>query len=141
MIFMLDTNICICLLNRSTGYENILSRINCVEYKQVVISSLTLKKLKYSIAKSVKKEANRIKLGYFLYQFERLPFDVEAISCYGDIRIQLESIGTPIRPLDTLIAAHAPSLSTTIVTNDEYNKRAYESSAVLRKTEINSEFK
>lgn len=118
MIFMLDTNICICLLNRRTGYENILARIDGLAYEQVVISSLTLAELKYGIAKSVKKEANRIKLGYFLHQFECLPFDAEAASCYGDIRIQLESRGTPIGPLDTLIAAHTLSLAATIVTNN-----------------------
>ncbi len=118
MIFMLDTNICICLLNRRTGYENILARIDGLAYEQVVISSLTLAELKYGIAKSVKKEANRIKLVYFLYQFECLPFDAEAASYYGDIRIQLESRGTPIGPLDTLIAAHTLSLAATIVTNN-----------------------
>ena len=74
--------------------------------------------MKYSIAKSVKKEADRIKLSYFLYQFECLPFDAEATSCYGDLRVQLESGGTPIGPLDTLIAAHALSLAATIVTNN-----------------------
>lgn len=118
MIFMLDTNICICLLNRRTGYENILARIDGLAYDQVIISSLTLAELKYGIAKSVKKEANRIKLVYFLYQFECLPFDAEAASYYGDIRIQLESRGTPIGPLDTLIAAHTLSLAATIVTNN-----------------------
>lgn len=118
MIFMLDTNICICLLNRRTGYENILARIDGLAYDQVIISSLTLAELKYGIAKSVKKEANRIKLVYFLYQFECLPFDAEAASCYGDFRIQLESRGTPIGPLDTLIAAHTLSLAATIVTNN-----------------------
>ena len=118
MIFMLDTNICICLLNRRTGYENILARIDGLAYEQVVISSLTLAELNYSIAKSVKKEANRIKLGYFLYQFECLPFDAEAASYYGDIRVRLEPRGMPIGPLDTLIAAHALSLAATIVTNN-----------------------
>lgn len=118
MIYMLDTNICICLLNRRTGYENILARIDGLAYEQVVISSLTLAELKYGIAKSVRKEANRIKLGYFLYQFECLTFDAEVTSCYGDIRIQLESRGTPIGPLDTLIAAHALSLAATMVTNN-----------------------
>ncbi len=118
MIFMPDTNTCICLLNRRTRFENILARIDGLAYEQVVISSLTLAELKYGIAKSVKKEANRIKLGYFLYQFECLPFDVEATSCHGDIRIQLESRGIPIGPLDTLIAAHALSLGATIVTNN-----------------------
>jgi tRNA(fMet)-specific endonuclease VapC len=118
MIFMLDTNICIYLLNRRTGYEKILARIDGLSYQEVVISSLTLAELKYGIAKSVKKEANRTKLEYFLYQFECLPFDAEATSCYGDVRIQLESKGTPIGPLDTLIAAHALSLDATLVTNN-----------------------
>jgi len=79
---------------------------------------ITLGELKYGIANSVKKEANRTKLGYFLYQFECLPFDAEATSCYGDIRVQLESRGTPIGPLDTLIVAHALSLAATMVTNN-----------------------
>jgi len=82
-----------------------------------------LAELKYGIAKSIKKEANRIKLEYFLYQFECLPFDAEATSCYGDIRVQLESRGTPIGPLDTLIAAHALCLSATVVTS---NAREFE---------------
>jgi tRNA(fMet)-specific endonuclease VapC len=101
MIFMLDANASIYLLNRRTGFEKILARIDGLAYEQVVISSLTLAELKYGIAKSVKKEANRIKLGYFLYQFECLPVDAEATSCYEDVRFQLESRGTPITPLDT----------------------------------------
>jgi tRNA(fMet)-specific endonuclease VapC len=118
MIFMLDTNICIYLLNRRTGFEKILARIDGLAYQDVVISALTLAELKYGIAKSVRKESNRIKLGYFLHQFECLPFAAEATSCYGDIRTQLEARGTPIGPLDTLIAAHALSLGATLVTND-----------------------
>jgi tRNA(fMet)-specific endonuclease VapC len=118
MIFMLDTNICIYLLNRRTGYENILARIDGLNYQQAVISSITLAELKYGIVKSVKKEANRTKLDYFLYQFECLPFNTETTSCYGEVRSQLESKGTPIGPLDTLIAAHALSLAATLVTNN-----------------------
>lgn len=64
MIYMLDTNLGICLLNRSTGYGNILARIDGLAYEQLVISSLRLAELKYGIVKSVKKEANRIKLEY-----------------------------------------------------------------------------
>jgi tRNA(fMet)-specific endonuclease VapC len=117
-MFMLDTNICICLLNRRTGYENILARIDGLAYEQVVISSITLAELRYGIAKSVKKEANRTKLDFFLHQFECLPFDAETTACYGEIRTQLEAKGTPIGPLDMLIAAHALSLTATIVTNN-----------------------
>lgn len=118
MTFMIDTNVCIHLLNRSTGYKNIISKINGKPYEQVVISSITLAELKYGIAKSVKKESNRTKLEFFLFHFECLPFDAETTTCYGIIRSQLETRGTPIGPLDMLIAAHALSLSATIVTNN-----------------------
>ena len=70
MTFMLDTNVCICLLNRSSGYQKILARLDGLLTEQVVISSITLAELKYGIAKSVKKEANRTKLEFFLYQFD-----------------------------------------------------------------------
>ena len=37
---------------------------------------------------------------------------------YGKIRTYLEKKGTPIGPLDTLIAAHAKSLNVILVTNN-----------------------
>ena len=46
------------------------------------------------------------------------PLGMDIESCYGDIRIQLESRGTPIVPPDTLIAAYALSLTAIIVTNN-----------------------
>jgi tRNA(fMet)-specific endonuclease VapC len=117
-MFMLDTDICICLLNRRPGYEDILARIDGMAYEQVVISAITLAELKYGIAKSVKKAANRTKLDFFLHQFECLPFDVDATACYGNIRAQLEAQGIPIGPLDMLIAAHAQSVGAIVVTNN-----------------------
>ncbi|HET7117314.1 MAG TPA: PIN domain-containing protein [Hanamia sp.] len=38
---------------------------------------------------------------------------------YGRIRTDLENAGTPIGPLDTMIAAHAKRLKLTLVTNNE----------------------
>ncbi len=43
--------------------------------------------------------------------------DISA-ECYGHVRATLESAGTPIGPLDTLIAGHALSISATVVTNN-----------------------
>ncbi len=117
-MFMLDTNICIYLLNRRTGYETILARLDGLAHEQVVISAISLAELRYGIAKSVKKEANRMKLDFFLHQFECVPFDSEIAAAYGEIRTQLELLGTPIGPLDMLIAAHALQLKATIVTNN-----------------------
>jgi tRNA(fMet)-specific endonuclease VapC len=117
-MYLLDTNICIYLLNRKSGYEHILSRIDGLAYEQVAISAITLAELSYGIAKSVKKAANRMKLDYFLHQFDCLPFDSEIANAYGEIRTRLILQGTPIGPLDMLIAAHALQLKATIVTNN-----------------------
>lgn len=117
-MYLLDTNICIYLLNRRSGYENILARVDGLTYEQVAISAITLAELRYGIAKSVKKAANRMKLDYFLHQFECLPFDSEIANAYGEIRTRLELQGTPIGPLDMLIAAHSLQLQTTLVTNN-----------------------
>ena len=45
-------------------------------------------------------------------------FDTDAADCYGKIRADLEKKGTPIGPLDMMIAGHAQSLDLTIVTNN-----------------------
>ena len=54
----------------------------------------------------------------FLANMEILGFDVEAADCYGKIRAGLEKKGTPIGPLDMMIAGHAQSLGYTVVTNN-----------------------
>lgn len=41
---------------------------------------------------------------------EILSFDVNAAESYGEIRAELERKGTPIGPLDMMIAGHAKSL-------------------------------
>ena len=54
----------------------------------------------------------------FLLPLTIYPFDYEASKIYGYLRAALEQRGTPIGPLDTLIAAHALSLGATLVTNN-----------------------
>lgn len=47
-----------------------------------------------------------------------LPFGAAAASKYGEIRTYLQHSGTPIGPLDMLIAAHARSEDMILVTNN-----------------------
>ena len=47
-----------------------------------------------------------------------VPFDEAAAHSYGMIRAVLEVRGSPIGPLDTLIAGHAHSLGWTLVTHN-----------------------
>lgn len=44
-------------------------------------------------------------------------FDSLAAESYGKVRADLEKKGTPIGPLDMMIAGHAKSLGYTVVTN------------------------
>jgi tRNA(fMet)-specific endonuclease VapC len=55
----------------------------------------------------------------FCAPLEILPFDSFAASVYGTTRAALEQAGTPIGPLDTLIAAHALALKAILVTNNQ----------------------
>jgi tRNA(fMet)-specific endonuclease VapC len=47
-----------------------------------------------------------------------LSFGVEATRIYGESRTRLERSGKPIGPLDQMIAAHALSENTVLVTNN-----------------------
>ena len=56
------------------------------------------------------------RLEAFLKLFAIADFNLDAALHYADIRAALEAAGTPIGPLDLLIAAQARSLGATLVT-------------------------
>ena len=116
--YLLDTDTCIYLINRRAGHERLLSHFEKLEYGDVLISSITAAELEYGIAKSRRGAENRNRYGLFVARFEISPFDERAASVYGLLRAALESGGTPIGPLDTLIAAHALSLNATLITGN-----------------------
>jgi tRNA(fMet)-specific endonuclease VapC len=60
----------------------------------------------------------RSRLEAFLGLFEIEPFDAAAGEAYGEIRSHLEKAGTPIGPMDLLIAAHARSAGATLLTSN-----------------------
>ena len=65
----------------------------------------------------------------FLAPLSIVPFEGSAASEYGKIRAGLQSKGTPIGPLDMLIAAHARAEAMVLVTN---NVREFERVPGLR---------
>jgi tRNA(fMet)-specific endonuclease VapC len=85
---------------------------------EVGVSSVTVAELHYGAEKSSRPEQNLEALGRFLLPLEVLAFGQEAAAAYGRVRAALEEAGTPIGPLDTLIAAHAVSVGVTLVTNN-----------------------
>ena len=72
----------------------------------------------HGVEKSQAIEKNRVALALLLANIEILSFDSLAAESYGKIRADLEKAGTPIGPLDMMIAGHAKSLEYTVVTNN-----------------------
>ena len=54
----------------------------------------------------------------FFRRVDVLPFDRAVAAAYGLLRADLERAGTPVAPLDLLIASHALSADATLVTSD-----------------------
>lgn len=82
------------------------------------VSSVTAAELYFGARKSRRPSQNGRALTQFLLPLTVTGFGESAASTYGHVRAALEESGTPIGPLDTLIAAHALSLGVTLVTNN-----------------------
>ena len=116
MRYMLDTNICIYVIKHKP--ETVFQKLQNINPEDVCISSVTYAELVHGVEKSAAVEKNRLALSMLLANIEILDFNVDAADCYGKIRAALEKKGTPIGPLDMMIAAHAQSLGYTVVTNN-----------------------
>lgn len=114
--FLLDTNICIAIIKKAP--QSALTRLQQCTPGQIAISAITLAELEYGVNKSAAKEKNQNALEAFCMALEILNFDENSAKTYGEIRADLERKGTPIEPLDTLIAAQAIAHKLTLVSNN-----------------------
>ena len=115
-MILLDTNMCIYIMNRRPVH--VVERFR--EYKpgDIGVTSITVAELQFGVFKSSQIERNRNALIRFLAPLEILPFLSEAAEHYGQIKAQLRSNGLMIGELDCLIAAQALSLKLPLVTNN-----------------------
>ena len=122
MKYMLDTNICIYCIKKKP--PEVLNKFLQCNPDDICISSITYSELMHGIEKSQAVEKNRLALALFLSPIQILSFDVEAAEAYGKIRADLEKRGTPIGPMDMLIAGHAKAEKLVLVTNNtrEFNR-------------------
>lgn len=116
MNYMLDTNICIYAMKKKP--ERVLKRLREELNGGICISSITLAELEYGMKRSSDPIRNERALLRFLAPLSVLPFGAAAASEYGEIRAYLQSQGTPIRPLDMLIAGHAKAEHLILATNN-----------------------
>jgi tRNA(fMet)-specific endonuclease VapC len=116
MRFMLDTNICICIIKKNPPQA--AERVLALRPFEIGISSVTLAELEYGVAKSTAAGRNREALTGFLAPLEIAPFDDFAAIHYGEIRAHLENSGLSIGAMDLMIASHARSLDVILVSNN-----------------------
>jgi tRNA(fMet)-specific endonuclease VapC len=115
--YMLDTNICIYLIKKKP--EQLVQRIRNSLKLGIGISVITLAELEYGVQKSQYTDKNAVNLLRFLVPFELMPFTAAAAREYGILRADLERKGSIIGNMDMLIAAHALSAHTILVTTNE----------------------
>lgn len=116
MTYMLDTNICIYAMKNRP--EQVLQRFRKELDTGICISSITLAELEYGMKHSSNPAKNERSLLKFLLPLSILPFGAAAASEYGEIRAYLQKRGTPIGPMDMLIAGHARAEDLILVTNN-----------------------
>ena len=117
MKYLLDTNTCIYIINKKP--PSAVNRIRSKHPDEVSISTITIAELEYGVYRSTCADRNRIALLQFLVPFTIIDFDQSAAAVYGSVRASLETKGSPIGPMDLLIAAQALSQQLILVTNNE----------------------
>ena len=115
MMYLLDTNICIYVINHKP--QQVFERFRQYQLGQLAVSSITASELAFGVEKSGS-ERNKRALKKFLSPLEILPYDEQAVWHYAQLRHDLQSKGQTIGSLDMLIAAHALALDVVLVTNN-----------------------
>jgi len=122
MRYMLDTNICIHLIQRQP--PEVMARFGQLMRGDVVMSAVTLAELRHGVERNPElKTAADSALGQLLTFIPALPFDSDSAISYGILAAAIRDRKRDA--LDRLIAAHAISLDVTLVTNNETDFRDY----------------
>ncbi len=116
MIYLLDTNVCIHLLNQR--HTAIVQRLRQHNPADIALCSIVKAELLYGAQRSQRREANLHTLRTFFAPLSSLPFDDKAAEHYGQIRADLLAQGQPIGPNDFLIAAIARAHDATLITHN-----------------------
>lgn len=116
MTYLLDTNICVPLVNGSDRAlrEHLLSR----RPDEVVLCSVVKAELFFGARNSQRAAENLDRLQRFCEAFQSLPFDDDAAHQYGALRALLRREGRPIGANDMLIASIALAAKVTLVTRN-----------------------
>lgn len=116
MAFLLDTDTCIYALKQD---PSVLEQLLSKSREEVMASVITEAELRTGAAKSSSPIKTLRLVENFLHPLAIADFTSEDAIAYAQVRAKLERAGTPIGPLDTLIASQAVARKLTLVSNNE----------------------
>jgi len=114
-LYLLDTNTLIYFFK---GIGNVAKVLLSKSPKDIAISTIALYELEVGIAKSNNPEKRKKQLKSFVSRISVLPFALKDAALAATIRAALENQGTPIGPLDNLIAGAALCSNAILVTHN-----------------------
>ena len=119
--YLLDTNIWVYIMNNR--HPEVRQRFALLPPASVVLSPVVLGELHAGWRKSGRAAANQALLQQYTRGAALEALDAEVAFHYGDIRAELEQLGTPIGGNDLWIAAQARAIDCVVVT---HNSREFE---------------
>lgn len=99
--------------------QSVLGRLLSKSREEIALSVITEGELRTGAAKSSSPIKTLRLIENFLRPLTIIDFTSEDAVAYAQVRAKLERAGTPIGPLDTLIASQAVSRKLTLVSNNE----------------------
>jgi tRNA(fMet)-specific endonuclease VapC len=114
-MYALDTNTLVYFFR---GEGHVAERLLATSPADVAVPAVVVYELETGIAKSADPARRRGQLDRLLRAVALLPFGLEEARAAARVRAHLERAGTPIGPMDTLIAATALARSATLVTRN-----------------------
>jgi tRNA(fMet)-specific endonuclease VapC len=112
---MLDTDMCSYIIKERPA--SVLEHFKKLDMDNICISIVTYAELIDGVERSSYKRINHAVIKDFTRHLDVIKWDINAAEQYAVIRTKLEAKGTPIGAMDMMIAAHAKSLNTILVTN------------------------
>ena len=116
MKFLLDTDTCIYALKQNPA---VLKHLLAQSREDIAASAITEAELRTGAAKSTSAAKTLRLVENFLRPLAIVEFTSNDAASYAQVRAKLERAGTPIGPLDTLIAAQAVARKLVLVSNNE----------------------
>ena len=115
-LYLLDTDICSYIMKRSN--DKVLTNLRKTLLADVAVSVITEAELLFGI-KISKSKNNEETYRDFIRHVNVLDWTRDAAADYARLRAELHKTGQMIGANDLLIAAHALSISATLVSNNE----------------------